>query len=88
MSGSAHGWYLRARFPGVCIVCGDPYAKGEMIAWSRGKGSKHEACAKQVATPATPPTEAEAKELVDALRDAHGEQADPEGDLRRKEIGR
>lgn len=42
---------ITARFAGKCTVCGGSIAAGDEIEWSKGRGSKHVACAAGAAKP-------------------------------------
>ena len=35
---------IESKFAGKCGTCGKPYAKGDLIEWSRESGTHHAAC--------------------------------------------
>jgi hypothetical protein len=35
---------ITAKYPGTCVLCGERFAAGETIEWSRGSGSAHAVC--------------------------------------------
>jgi len=35
---------IKAKYPGKCRVCGNSFAAGELIEWSKGSGAQHPVC--------------------------------------------
>ncbi len=49
---------MAAKHPGTCNVCGEKFTVDTPIAWTPGKGARHQSCTEQDNTqPATIPTD-------------------------------